>query len=302
MDSLDEMAVFAGVAEAGGFTAAAAVLGISKSAVSKRVSRLEDRLGARLLNRTTRRLSLTEVGAAFHERCIRILAEVEEAELAVSNLQAKPRGTLRVNAPMSFGVLHVVPALAGFMSRYPELKVDLVLNDRVVDLIEEGFDVAVRIANLPDSSLVARRLASFRRVVCASPDYLRRHGTPVHPRDLRDHNCLNYTYLLTTGGWRFRGPSGPLTVSVSGTLEANNGDALCAAALSGIGVCMLPIFIVDKDLLAGRLQAVLRDFEETGLSIQAVFPHARHLSAKVRAFIDFLAQRFAHSPYWDAGQ
>ncbi|MEE8394088.1 MAG: LysR family transcriptional regulator, partial [Rhodospirillales bacterium] len=286
MISLYEMSVFAGVVEAGGFSSAAAALGISKSAVSKRVARLEDRLGARLLNRTTRRLSLTEAGAQFHERCIRILSDVEDAQSAITSLQLNPRGTLRVNAPMSFGVRHIAPALAGFMSRHPELKVDLVLNDRVVDLIEEGFDVAVRIVRLSDSSLIARRLASYRRVVCASPEYWESHGRPAHPRQLKDHNCLNYTYLLTQGGWRFSGPNGPMTVAVSGSFQTNNGDALRVAALNGIGVCMLPTFIAGEDLSAGRLEAALEDFEEEDLSIYAVFPHARQLPAKVRTFVD----------------
>ncbi len=302
MDNLSALAVFARVVEAGGFSAAARQLGLSKSAVSKQVSRLEDRLGARLLNRTTRRLSTTEVGAAFYQRCQRIVAEVEEAELAVSRLHGEPRGTLRVNAPMSFGILHVAPALPGFMALHPELRVDMVLNDRQVDLIEEGFDVAVRIARLTDSSLIARKLAPLRQAVCATPEYWRRHAMPARPEDLAGHNCLLYTYLPNPGEWRFRGPEGPFTVSISGNLRVNNGDALKEAALGGLGVFLGPTFIVGEELRDGRLEAGLEEFAENEGAIYAVFPHSRHLSAKVRAFVDFLAERFAPSPYWDAGQ
>ncbi len=293
--------VFAKVVEAGGFSAAAAALGISKSAVSKRVSRLEDRLGARLLNRTTRRIGLTEIGAAYYERAGRIAAEVEEAELAVSRLHAEPRGTLRLNAPMSFGVMHLAPAIPRFLARYPELAVDMALNDRLVDLVEEGYDVAVRISRLSDSSLIARRLAHSRRVVCGSPQYLERHGAPRSPGDLRDHNCLLYSYMLSGEEWPFRGPDGALSVKVSGSFSTNNGEALREAALEGLGLAMIPSFIVGPELGDGRLVAVLREYEETDLSIYAVYPHARHLSAKVRAFVDFAAGRFGPEPYWDKG-
>ena len=300
MEKLDGLTVFAKVVEAGTFSAAARHFGLSKSAVSKQVAGLEDRLGARLLNRTTRRLSLTEVGAAFYERCTRIIAEVEEAELAVSRLHAEPRGTLHVNAPMSFGIRHLAPALPEFMDRYPEVTMDLVLNDRIVDLIDEGFDLAIRIARLADSSLIARKLATARIVVCAAPAYWRRHGRPDRPGDLKGHNCLIYTYLLTQNDLKFRGPDGVLSVKVSGTLRANNGDALLAAALGGLGVYVGPTFIVGEDLRAGRLEAALEDYEDDALSLYAVYPHSRHLSAKVRAFVDFLVERFGPRPYWDA--
>ncbi len=301
MDTLTGMALFAKVVETGGFSAAAVALGRSKSAVSKQVARLEERLGARLLNRTTRRLALTEVGAAYYERCTRILAEVEEAERAVGHLHAEPRGTLRVSVPVSFGIAHVAPALPAFMDRYPDLAVDLTFGDRIVDLIDEGFDAAVRIARLPESTLVARRLAPFRRVVCAAPAYWRRHGVPDRPQDLTEHQCLRYAYLQTGDDWPFRGPAGAFSVTVSGRLRTNNGDALRAAAVAGLGVCLSPTFIVADDLRAGRLQTVLADFEEGDLAVYAVYPHSRHLSAKVRAFVDFLAERFGPKPYWDAG-
>ena len=294
------MAVFASVVEAHGFSAAARRLRLSKSAVSKRVARLEERLGARLLSRTTRRLGLTGEGAAFHQRALRILADIEEAEQAVSQLHAVPRGTLRVNAPMSFGTLHLAPAMPEFMARYPELGIDIAFNDRLVDLVEEGFDLAIRIAQLPDSTLIARRLAPLRLVVCAAPAYWRRAGVPARPEDLKDHNCLLYSYLLSDDAWPFTGPDGAFSVKVSGTFMANNGEALRAAAVAGTGVALLPTFIAGPDLRAGRLEAVLGEYEGTGASIFAVYPHTRHLSAKVRAFVDFLAGRFGPEPYWDA--
>ena len=299
MEPYAGIAVFTRVAETGSFSAAARDLGLSKSAVSKRVAALEDRLGARLINRTTRRLSLTEVGVAFYERAVRILAELEEAEQAISRLQGEPRGTLRINMPMSFGIGHVAPALADFMARYPDLRVAMELTDRQVDLIEEGVDLAIRIAELPDSSFVARRLAPARRVVCASPDYWRRLGRPRHPTELVDHRCLIYTYLSAQREWRFHGPEGPIAVRISGCLEANNGDALRDAAVAGLGVYLAPTFIVGEDLRAGRLEEVLAEYEDSRLSVYAVYPHRQHLSAKVRAFVDFLAERFGPEPYWD---
>jgi DNA-binding transcriptional LysR family regulator len=301
MDNLGAMQAFVKVIECGGFSAAARELRLSKSAVSKQVARLENRLQARLLNRTTRRLSPTEVGITFYQHCQRILAEVEEAETAVLRLHREPRGVLRLNAPVSFGASHVAPALPDLMRRHPELKVDMVLNDRLVDLVDEGFDLAIRIADLPDSSLVARKLAPNRLVACASPAYWRVHGVPSHPNDLKAHNCLVYAYLLTNDAWVFRGPDGPLSVRITGNLSANNGDALRAALVEGLGVTVIPSFIVGADLAAGRLQAVLEDYEDPESSIFAVYPHNRHLSAKVRVFVDFLAERFGPRPYWDTG-
>lgn len=301
MDQLTGMAIFAKVVESGGFTAAAQALGMSKSAVSKQVSRLEDRLGARLLNRTTRRSSLTEVGQAFYERCQRIVAEAEEAELAVTRLHAEPRGTLRINLPMSFGLKHVAGALPEFMAAYPEIIVDATLDDRIVDVVDEGYDVVIRITDMPDSSLIARRLAPFHQVTCASPDYWARHGRPKRPEDLRGHACLLYSYLSTMDEWRYREDGRPVSVKVKGPLRGNNGEFLCAAAVAGRGVARLPSFICGEDLMAGRLQCVLREFEPAGPAIFAVYPHNRHLSAKVCAFVDFLAARWGDDPPWDQG-
>lgn len=298
MDKLAGMAVFARVVEAASFTAAARELGMSKSAVSKAVAALEDRLGARLLNRTTRRLALTEVGRAFYERSARVVAEAEEAELAVTRLQATPRGTLRVNAPVSFGTLHLGPLLPDFMTLHPELKVDIDFTDRFVDLIEEGYDVAVRIANLPDSSLIARRLAANRMAICAAPAYWDRRGRPQKPADLVGHACVTYAY--SPNDWPFAGPAGRFTVRVDGPLRTNNGEVTLAVALAGQGVVQLPTFICGPALAAGRLEAVLVEWLPPPAGIHAVYPHNRHLSAKVRAFVDFLVERLGPEPDWDA--
>ncbi|WP_119458837.1 LysR family transcriptional regulator [Rhodospirillaceae bacterium SYSU D60014] len=299
MDRLNAMQAFARVAELGSFSAAARQLGLAKSVVSKLVMGLENHLGARLLNRTTRRLSLTEAGVTYYEACARILGAVEEADLSVSRLQAIPRGRLKVNASMSFGFLHLAPAIPDFLARYPELQIDLTLNDRFVDLVDGGYDVAVRIGALADSSLIARKLAPARRIVCGSPDYFARHGVPQLPEDLADHNCLGYSYQVSGNEWPFRGPEREHRVKVSGSFEVNNGDALRAAAIGGLGIVLLPSFIIGDDLAAGRLRCVLSAYRAPETDIHAVYPHSRHLSAKVRAFVDFLAERFGPQPYWD---
>jgi DNA-binding transcriptional LysR family regulator len=278
---LGAMALFARVVETGSFTRAAAGLGLSKSSVSKQVSRLEARLGARLLNRTTRRLSLTEAGQAFFEGCQRVVAEAAAAEQAVTHLAAAPRGVLRVNAPMSFGVLHVAPAVPELLAACPELALDLTLNDRRVDLIEEGYDMAIRIGALGDSSLIARRLAPSHRMLCAAPAYLARHGRPEAPEDLADHDCLVYSYQTLGREWRLRSPAGERRVRIA---------------------VFLPSFIAGEALRGGGLERLLpawRDAEETG--VHAVYPAGRNLAPKVRVFIDFLAARFGDPPYWDEG-
>lgn len=267
---------------------------MSKSAVSKHVGRLEDRLGARLLNRTTRRLSLTEVGRVYYEHCARILHEAEEGDLAVGRLQEEPRGTLRINAPMSFGQIHVAPALPDFLTAYPDLSVDVTFEDRFVDAVEEGYDVLIRIGSLADSSLIARKLAWSEAQICASPAYWEKHGMPQHPRDLLEHNCLNYTYLSTNNEWRFVNKDEPgeiTSVRVSGNIRANNSPVQREAALAGIGVARLPHFVICDDIRAGRLVPALTDYPLQPFGIYAVYPHNRHLSAKVRAFVDFFADR-----------
>jgi DNA-binding transcriptional LysR family regulator len=300
LDALAGMAVFVRIVEAGSFTAAAHTLGLSKPAVSKQLARLEARLGARLLNRSTRRLSLTEAGTLFHQRCLRLLAEAAEAEQAVAELAEAPRGTLKVAAPMSFGQLHLAPAIAAFLARYPELRIELALDDRVVDLVGEGYDLAIRIAELPPSRLVGRRLAVNRRFVCAAPAYLAARGTPRHPSELARHDCLHYTYLASGTDWRFAGPDGTISVRVGGRFTANNGDVLRQAAIDGIGIAHLPSFLVGEDLRHGRLLPVLCDFPAVDTAIYALYPPTRQLPRKVRAFVDFLVDRFAPAP-WDAG-
>lgn len=300
MDSLTDIAVFVQVVDSGSFTAAAEKLGLSKSVVSKYVTRLENHLDARLLNRTTRRLSLTEVGHSFYERSQRGLQELEAAEAEVSCLQNAPRGTLRLNAPMSFGILHIAPILHDFLATYPDLSVDINLDDRQVDLVAEGFDLAIRIAELPDSSLVARRLGPCRHLVCATPEYLQRHGVPHTPEDLREHNVMTYKYQESANAWHFLATDGkPVSVPVSGSIQMNNSLALREALLGGIGITRTPTFVVGPDIRSGRLQSVLTNYQSLEVSIYVVYPQRRHLSPKVRAFIDFMSSRISDSPYWD---
>ena len=300
MDRLAAIEAFVRVVEAESFSQAARRLRSSKSAVSRNVGALEFELGVRLFHRTTRSLTLTEAGRGYFERATRILADLEEANLAVSQLQSAPRGRLRVSAPMSFGFLHLAPALPDFLARYPEVAVDLAMNDRFVDLIDEGFDVAVRIGAMEDFSLIARKVAPIRRVVCASAAYFNSRGLPLSPDDLKGHDCLLNSNIASSQEWRFTaldGKSWP--VEVKGRLSANNGDALRAAALKGLGIVNLPTFIVGGDLQAGALVTALDKFITQDMALSAVYPHSRHLSPKVRAFVDFLADRFGPRPYWD---
>ena len=302
MDRLAALEAFAKVAETQSFSEAARRLRSSKSAVSRHVAALEADLGARLFHRTTRSLTLTEAGRDYFARTSRILADLAEANASVTQLQAAPRGRLRVNAPMSFGFLHLAPALGDFLARYPEIELDVTLTDRFVDLIDEGVDVAVRIGTLTDSSLVARRLASIRRVLCASPDYLKTHGKPQTPDDLKAHDCLSNTNINITREWRFIHPEdgSPWTIEVKGPMNANSGDMLRVAALRGHGFVHLPTFIVGEDLKAGTLVSVLESYIAQDLTLNAVYPTARHLSPKVRAFVDFLSERYCgDKPYWD---
>ena len=300
LDSLNDIAVFVRVVDSGSFTAAAERLGISKSVVSKYVTRLEDRLGARLLNRTTRRLSLTEAGRVFYERSRKGLADIEDAQAEVSRLQGEPRGTLRLNAPMSFGILHVAPALPEFLNLHPDVTVDMNLDDRIVDMIEEGFDVSVRISELPDSSLVARRLGPCRHAIVAAPAYLERCGTPRTPEELRNHNIITYRYQESALEWHFLTPGNkPISVAVSGSLMMNNSLAVREALLEGVGITRTPTFVVGKDIQEGRLIPVLREYQILEVTIFLVYPQRRHLSPKVRAFVDFMAKRITKTPYWD---
>ena len=300
MESLSDVAVFVQVVRDGSFTKAADRLELSRSVVSKYVTRLEERLGARLLNRTTRRLSLTAAGRVFYERSRRGLEEIEEAETEVSRLQGKARGLLRVNSPMSFGILHIAPLLPEFLAENPEVSVDMNLDDRKVDVIEEGFDVSIRITDLPDSSLIARRLGPCRHAIVAAPAYLEKHGVPRVPDDLRDHNIIAYQYQESATDWHFlTEDKEQITVPVSGSIQMNNSLALREALLGGIGITRTPTFVVGEDIAAGKLVSLLPNYQTLEVSIYLVYPQRRHLSPKVRAFVDFVAARVSSDPYWD---
>ncbi|HQU14671.1 MAG: LysR family transcriptional regulator [Chromatiales bacterium 21-64-14] len=300
MDRFTYMQTFLRVVEAGSITGAADRMGVVKSVVSRRLADLEAHLGVELFHRTTRRLTLTDTGRSFYERCGRILADLEEAEQAVSREHGALRGRLRVAAPHSFGLRHLTPAITGFMTRHPGVVFELDFNDRQVDLLQEGFDMAVRIARLADSSLIARRIAPIRQVVCASPAYLAQHGVPRQPEDLKRHACLAYANSPEPDTWTYRTPGGGEgTVTVPVHLAANSGDFLTAAAVAGHGVVLEPTFIVYDAIRQGRLRPVLENYEWPGISAYAVYPHTRHLSSRVRAFVDFLVECFAGVPYWD---
>lgn len=297
------MRVFVRVASSGSFAAAGRALRLSQTAVTKHVEAIEARLGVRLLHRTTRRLTLTEAGRGYLDACGRILAEIDEAEEAAAAGQAEPRGSLRMNLPVSFGTLQVVPWLSQFCARHPHVGIELGLSDRVVDLVEEGWDLAIRIGVLAESSLVSRRLAPCRMLVCASPAYLETHGTPRSVRELAEHNCLGYTLSDRLGYdfWRF-GADGTVKVPVAGTLRANNGDALRAAALAGLGIIYQPTFLVGDDVRGGALLALSLDHLPLSAGhVQAVFRPDRRMPLKTRAMIDFLADRFGTEPPWDRG-
>ena len=302
LDRVTGMQVFVRVATLGSFSAAARALHLSQTMVTKHVAALEDRLGVKLLHRSTRRLVLTEGGRSYLAACERILAEIEEAEASASLDRIEPRGTLRLNVPLTFGLRQIVPALTAFSRLHPAVAVDLGLADRYVDLIEEGWDLAVRIGRLKDSGLVARRLAPCRTIVCAAPSYLEAHGAPRSPEDLSGHNCLGYTLpsAIGAGRWAF-GAGGDVVVPVEGNLRANNGDALLAAALAGQGLIYQPTFIVGDSLRDGSLLRVLSGYPTLELGVHAVLPSGRQAPAKVRAFVEFLARRFAPHPEWDRG-
>lgn len=294
MDAIEGLPVFVRTVREGSFSAAARALDLTPSAVSKQISRLEDRLSVRLFNRTTRRLSLTEEGAAFFERASRILADLEDAAEAVSSLKAVPRGRLRVTMPTAYGVIHLLPALPDYTARHPEVTLEIDLNDRIVNMIEEGFDLALRVGDLEDSSLIGRRLAANRRVLAAAPGYLAARGVPQVPQELAEHNCLVYTYRAQRYDWHLVDDAGRESlVPVAGNLETNNPMMLRAAALAGLGVVLLPLWIIGPDLKAGRLKQLLPAYHWPDSAIHVVYPPGRHLSARVRSFVDFLVERFA---------
>lgn len=298
MSHLVEMEAFLVVVEEGSFTAASTRLSVTKSYVSKLVGRLEDRIGVRLLQRTTRQLTLTEVGRTYYERCSEAMQLLKEAEAEVSELHNSPQGRLRISLPAAFTVDYLVAPLAAFKARYNQLTVEALLADRKVDILAEGFDVAVRIGDMPDSSLIVRRLTSADRAVCASPDYLRRHGPINTPEDLAKHECVLYSYHATPATWRMKGPDREATVEVTGSMVSNHGAMLVEAACHGLGLLFLPIFITAASLRKGRLVRVLPEWKYP-VTIAAVFPNARHVPAKVRLFVDFLVAHFLIPPWSD---
>lgn len=300
MDKLDSLRAFVKVVELGSFSEAGRQLRLSRSAISKYVGELEESLGVQLLNRTTRHASPTEAGQTYFESAMTILADIDAADQAVAQAQSSPRGLLRVNAPMSFGTLQLGPAVADFMATYPELQIQLVLSDDQVDPMQGGFDVTLRIADLESSSLIARKIVAIDRAVCASPDYLKEHGTPKLPEDLRKHALLTYGFLLTGNQWKLTGKDGDHWIQPSWTLCVNNAEVLRDAALRGRGIALLPTFIAGDALRAGTLQRVLKPYKAPPLTLYAIYPPTRHLAVKVRLFIDFLVARFAGTPSWDA--
>jgi DNA-binding transcriptional LysR family regulator len=302
MDKFQEMRVFAGVVDAGSFVAAAEALGMSKAAVSRHVADLEQRLGARLMNRTTRRLSLTDEGELFLARCREILASVEESESEISTRASSASGLLKVSVPVSFALKHLAPLWSDFLAAHPRLTLDVHLADRVVDLVDEGFDLALRIARLPDSSLVSRRIASTRLVLCASPAYLRQRGRPAHPCDLASHAVVGYSLLTTKDQWQFEGPEGAVTVKVTPRLWTNNGDTSVAAAVRGAGIVLQPTFLIADELADGRLVEILPDYRSLELGIYAVYPSRKFVLPKVRALVEFVSAAFADATWLQPGK
>lgn len=293
MDRFLEMQTFNAVVDAGSFVKAADALDMSKAAVSRYVVDMETRLGVRLLHRTTRRLSLTDEGQVFYARSKELLAELQEAEDEITSRSDAASGLLRINAPFTFGILHLAPLWGAFKAEHPKVTLDVTLADRLVDLVEEGYDVAIRIATLESSTLVSKRLATTRMVLCASPTYLAQHGMPTHPADLAQHSVISYSYWATKDEWRFNGPEGPVSVKTNPCIHTNSGDTCRAAALSHQGVILQPTFLVGKDLSDGTLVELMPEYRSIELGIYAVYPTRKHVSAKVRALIEFLAARFA---------
>jgi DNA-binding transcriptional LysR family regulator len=290
LDDLSEMLVFVRVVERRSFSAAARALGMTTSAISKRIAALEGKLRTRLLHRTTRQLSTTDAGQALYQRLGRVFADLEDAEREVVGLGGSLRGVVRVSASLTFGQLHLAPLVADFLLANPELRVELHLNDRFVDVVGEDFDVAIRIGRLLDSSLIARKLAPDGRVVCAAPAYLERHGVPRTPGDLVRHNCMRHTYS-DSPTWSFEGPSGPVDVKVQGSFHVNHTGAVREAALRGLCLAVLPMFAAADDIRSGALRAVLEDYRMADTAIYALTPQGVHPTVKVRAFVDFLADK-----------
>jgi DNA-binding transcriptional LysR family regulator len=299
MDKLAAIRAFAKVVQSGNFSKAAEELRLSRSAVSKSVIDLERELGIQLLRRTTRSVSPTEQGRAYFDRCLAILTELDELDVAVGGFQSIPRGVLRINAPMSFGTLHLSRSLGDFMERYPEIRLELILSDQLIDPVAEGFDVTLRIGDMAPSSLISRKIGPAKRVVCAAPAYLERRGTPLHPSELRNHDCLNYGYLATGNQWKLSATDGDHWIQLAWRLCTNNAEVLRDAAVHGQGIALLPTFIVGADLQQGTLRTILPGYGAPEASLCAIYAPTRQLPKKIRVFIDFLVERFGGRPYWD---
>jgi DNA-binding transcriptional LysR family regulator len=295
---LVDLILFIAIVEQKSFTSAANLFGMTKSVVSKHITRLEKSLGVQLLRRSTRKLSLTEAGQALYERCAHIKTDLEEAEQAALNTHGIPSGTLRVNTTFSFGHLHLVPAVAEFMARFPEIKVELYLGGHYDDLIANGLDLGIRIGQLPDSNLIARRLTIRQMRVCASPDYLKKNGSPEIPEDLYQHQCLLYLNSPTGNEWHFDTKSGKTRIKINSHFASNSSQSLEAAAVAGIGIVLLPGYMMTKHIKQGKLISLLDEYCPANIGIHAVYPATRHLATKVRVFVDFLAERFQSDNYW----
>jgi DNA-binding transcriptional LysR family regulator len=295
VDRFHLMQLFVRIVESGSFSAVARELGMIQPTVSKQMTALEEKLGVRLLNRTTRRLSMTDAGREYFERCQHILDDVQEMETEVAGLQNRPSGTLRVNTPVAFGNIHMLPLILAFRRKYPGVAIDLSLDDRYVDLVQEGIDVAIRFGELGDSQLVARHVGSSASVCVASPGYLSAHGTPKIPADLREHQCITYTYLFSNE-WAFDGPDGPESIKVQGDFRANSGMTIRSATLEGAGIASIPLFLIREDIESGRLVQVLSQFASAPFRISAVYPSARLVSRKVKLFVEFVQQEFLKIP------
>ncbi|MDO8961102.1 MAG: LysR family transcriptional regulator [Methylophilus sp.] len=299
MYDLNLMIVFAHVVNEQSFSGAARKLGVSRSSVSKAVAKLEQALGASLLNRSTRHLSLTEVGTGFFDHCMRIQYEADQAQEMIESQNAQPRGVLKVAASVAFGTIHIAPAIADFLKLHPKLDIDVTITDRVVDLTEEGYDVVISVTRDLPLALVARKLAPIRRKICATPHYFEEFGVPQVPQDLVHHNCLDYIHSGDRGLWRLHGPSGEVSVPVSGRLRINDDEALSQVVLGGFGLALLPTFIIGKDIQAKRLKSVLSEYIPVEQHVYALYLPKRNLPLKIRVLIDFLIERFGAEPYWD---
>jgi DNA-binding transcriptional LysR family regulator len=297
MDRFQAMQTFVAVVESGSFAAAAEALASSRPAVSRHVAELERRLGVRLLHRTTRRLSLTGEGEVFYARSKQLLTEVDEAEAEISARSGQAVGQVKVNAPVTFGIQYLAALWGGFKAAHPQVTLDVTLADRVVDLVEEGYDLAIRIARLPSSTLISRKLSSTRLVLCASPQYLARAGRPTHPSELAGHAVWAYSHFAGGDEWPFEGPQGPLSARIHPCVRSNNGDTCVAGALQHQGIVLQPTFLVGPHLAAGRLVELMPDYRSVELGIYAVYPTRKHVTPKVRLLIDFLVEAF-RQPGW----